>query len=667
MKKLYTLSLALCICIFAVAQPVLSPAMRSRVKKAQSAEKIEAFITADDAAIATLRSNGVKVDARVGDMAVITGSRDELVRAAVLSGVSSIELPGRVYLHTDSSRSNTHVNELLSGTGLPMPYDGNGVVLGMVDCGYDYQHMAFKDANGNSRITRVYHPVEAGDGVSINGCSLPGRDYTTPEEIATLTTDDKTMNHACHTSGIAGGTRVGKYSGMAPNAELVMVGIPSSDLSITNVVYGVLYIANYAASIGRRCVINMSLGSHDGPHDGTGPLQSYMKQLNEQYGTIFVLSSGNEGNSKLYMHKQFTSTDKTLSTVMKVMSNKSNIQIWSRTAAPLSISYAWCDSYNNKIMASTGPIACDSILNLGSLPDFKSSFSGEITISQGLRSNGKYGIEVSHNTSPTASGYYLAFSVHGDEGTEVDVWDADENAYFSNMGFAGYSSGTPEGSYSDMATGDYCISVGASAARDSYPTNYSTSYNGYDVGDVASFSSYGTDPTGAVHPFVLAPGVSVVSSISGYNGSKSTYSQRKADSDGKYHYWYVKSGTSMSAPCVSGIIALWLQACPNATLSQIKDAIVETAYHNPDGNPKRGDNGIIDALGGVRYLLEHCSVLPGDVNGDGEVDIADVNILVNIILGHDEASKYDGRADVNNDSVIDIADVNEVLNLILNN
>ena len=56
---------------------------------------------------------------------------------------------------------------------------------------------------------------------------------------------------------------------------------------------------------------------------------------------------------------------------------------------------------------------------------------------------------------------------------------------------------------------------------------------------------------------------------------------------------------------------------------------------------------------------------PGDVNGDGTVDIADVNCCINIILGSEPASKYEGRADVNDDGTVDIADVNSAINIIL--
>ena len=66
-------------------------------------------------------------------------------------------------------------------------------------------------------------------------------------------------------------------------------------------------------------------------------------------------------------------------------------------------------------------------------------------------------------------------------------------------------------------------------------------------------------------------------------------------------------------------------------------------YTGPEGGPDMG--------------------VPGDVNGDGEVNIADVNAVISIILGGDDDT--DGRADVNNDTEINIADINAVITIIL--
>jgi len=58
--------------------------------------------------------------------------------------------------------------------------------------------------------------------------------------------------------------------------------------------------------------------------------------------------------------------------------------------------------------------------------------------------------------------------------------------------------------------------------------------------------------------------------------------------------------------------------------------------------------------------------LTGDVNADGVVDIADVNILINIMLGKDAAENYGSRAFVTaGDTNVDISDVNTVINIML--
>lgn len=53
---------------------------------------------------------------------------------------------------------------------------------------------------------------------------------------------------------------------------------------------------------------------------------------------------------------------------------------------------------------------------------------------------------------------------------------------------------------------------------------------------------------------------------------------------------------------------------------------------------------------------------PGDTNGDGEVNVADVNAVINVILNGEFSSAYD----VNDDGEINIADINSIINIILN-
>ena len=55
----------------------------------------------------------------------------------------------------------------------------------------------------------------------------------------------------------------------------------------------------------------------------------------------------------------------------------------------------------------------------------------------------------------------------------------------------------------------------------------------------------------------------------------------------------------------------------------------------------------------------------GDINGDNKVDVSDVNIIINIMLGKASASNYPGNADLNNDGKVDVSDVNIVINIML--
>lgn len=664
MKKNILMILVAWVAVTAGAQNSLSPVMRGKLKATTSNNAIPAFVTVDDAA--RLQLEGVRVTSRMGDIVTVEATPQALQRIAAMPGVKSVNAPTRLKLHCDSSRNYTNVSQVLAGINLPQGFDGTGVVVGMVDSGIEFQHPAFKDADGKSRISRVYDPVGSGGNiVVIDGEQLPGSDYTTPEQIALLTTDDKAGSHGCHTTGIAAGTLVGKYGGMAPGAELVLAGIPSAYLDDYHVSMAARYIAHYAHSVGKPCVINMSLGNHDGPHDGNGILARCIDQLSEQYGVVFVLSAGNEAGTSLYLHKKFTETDLSLKSVMAVSSsNRANIDAWSRNDSPLSINYSIYSSNTGSIVYSGSAIACDTVLDISSDPEFSKYATGSINITQGIdNSCNKYRINATHNVR-TNYGLYLAFSINGAPGAEVDVWDVETNAAFNSAGLAGYSDGSDTFSISDMATGKHSISVGACAARPNYPVVDKLNSTGYAVGAMGRFSSYGTDNNGDVHPFIVAPGVQVVSSVSRYNCNKSTYSQCLSY-DGNKEYWYVKSGTSMSAPCVTGVVALWLQACPELGADQIKEVMAATAIPGKAGNLQVGANGMIDAHAGLEYIINQMDRPRGDVNGDGKVDVIDVNVLVNILLGNDSASRYYGRARVAGNNTIDIADVNAVLNIIL--
>ncbi len=83
----------------------------------------------------------------------------------------------------------------------------------------------------------------------------------------------------------------------------------------------------------------------------------------------------------------------------------------------------------------------------------------------------------------------------------------------------------------------------------------------------------------------------------------------------------------------------------------------KTTYQDFDGNSHT------TAYGPVISFVYNVPAPPnGDVNGDGEVNIADVNAVINMIL----SGTLEATGDVNNDGEVNIADVNAIINIILN-
>ena len=179
-------------------------------------------------------------------MLTVTAPIDKLEALAKVSNVRQVSVARKLRLKTDKQRASAYVDEVLAGNELAIPYTGKDVVVGVIDVGIDYNHMAFKDANGNTRIKRVYMPNDdTGSKVVLNGSVLPGSEFTTQEQISKLTADEEAQSHGTHTSAIAAGTQVGNFGGMAPEADLVLCGL-GDDLSDVNLVNSINYIFSYA-------------------------------------------------------------------------------------------------------------------------------------------------------------------------------------------------------------------------------------------------------------------------------------------------------------------------------------------------------------------------------------------------------------------------------------
>jgi serine protease AprX len=90
--------------------------------------------------------------------------------------------------------------------------------------------------------------------------------------------------------------------------------------------------------------------------------------------------------------------------------------------------------------------------------------------------------------------------------------------------------------------------------------------------DSTPWGSIGTTQDGFAKPDVIAPGAHIVSTLA--PGSAFTQLCPSCVRDGSY---FQAGGTSMSAPVVSGVVALLLQKFPSWTPNQVKGALMKTA------------------------------------------------------------------------------------------
>lgn len=192
----------------------------------------------------------------------------------------------------------------------PTDYTGEGVVVGVVDSGIDYTHEDFKNDDGTTRIISIWdHTVDGEDGYfnPPPGYSY-GSEYTSSNiENGTngVGHHEDSDGHGSHVAGtaagngrapVAGGAGDYTYTGVAPEAGIIMVKYDFENEKNRNssdcLIDGINYIFTKAEELGMSAVVNLSLGTDYGPHDGSTLEERAIDELIGP-GKIIVAAAGN--------------------------------------------------------------------------------------------------------------------------------------------------------------------------------------------------------------------------------------------------------------------------------------------------------------------------------------------------------------------------------------
>ncbi len=310
-----------------------------------SIPKLMVLVRCSDANL--LSQYGCSILSQWSDIYAVNIPITELDNVAALPEVERIEANEPSKLCNDITAKITQAYDARTTTiGNTTGFTGKGVIIGIVDCGFDFTNPTFRTAdNSDTRIKLIWDILDTSSGGSAvtatydfsdaynkyniiypsalkTGVTLPGRLYTSVADKP-RSCDAVITCHATHVLGIAAGNGVpsiaaagaGKYSGMAPEAEIIAVANATQDnetywKSNTTIKYysnvcdllAYKYIFDYADSQNKPCVLNLSQGyeakdfiSNNG--EASHKLQMEVVQSMLGPGHIFCAAAGNSETS----------------------------------------------------------------------------------------------------------------------------------------------------------------------------------------------------------------------------------------------------------------------------------------------------------------------------------------------------------------------------------
>jgi subtilisin family serine protease len=340
--------------------------------------------------------------------------------------------------------------------------------------------------------------------------------------------DGDYYGHGTPVAGIA--------SYIAPDADLIVVRIDETELFDTYIIQGLQYLRNKKNSLGRPMVVNMSLGGHFGPHDGTSMLERAIANLSGS-GFVVVASAGNEGGRKLYA--KVSGISSTVSVRLSSPSPRGDvIDGWYKNGT---IRVEFCDSSNRCLSAEPGTSTSGSLSEGCSVKidntETNHPLNGDGRFVVGFGCSGNFTLRLTPRSGTPNADLYLA----RETGEFMD--------YFLPDGLGGFL-----GTVGEPATSPYVIAVGALTSRFSFhPRSF------IDLGEIAFFSSRGPTRDGRLKPEVVAPGFYVLGPEAGTTG------------------YIPLPGTSMASPVVAGLVALILEVNPNLDVNGVRSILTSQA------------------------------------------------------------------------------------------
>ncbi|MCU0237289.1 MAG: S8 family serine peptidase [Acidobacteria bacterium] len=507
-------------------------------------------------------------------------------------------------------------------------YTGRGVIVGDVDSGVDWAHGDFLNPDGTSRflyiwdtsVTNATRTPEALFGMT--GFNY-GTVWTKTEiDGGSCTEFDPASSggHGTHTCGTAAGNggATGKYTGMAPNADIIFVkGLDPM---------GVEFIFEMASRLNRPAVVNNSwgiswkqYGPYNGwvelfPGDGTDEYSQYFDWLTGAYGNghVIVKSAGNNGMWQTY-------TDHSGNYWFAMYDGSLHFGGATTQATPISHIYNRIPhgygpyyEYSDMMIRSDVPVRVQVTLAEGAICAMDTGTSGFIPGAEDITFYTYY--DLNYGIDPY-NGEYMGFMwfdsypspswpkfadgnwtiqvtpLNAGDTANYDIWLYSSRPYFSNAAHTAarnaydscFTTNSSHDEYQlDWAASRHAITTGAWTTRNEwlgadglmhYP------WSPYNIepwkNTITYFSSPGPSRDGRMKPEIAAPGAIIMSA----RPANLAIANSNLDPDLRHQWMW---GTSMAAPHSTGAIALILQKYPGSSTGSVRGMLTSWARNDSE-------------------------------------------------------------------------------------
>jgi len=499
----------------------------------------------------------------------------------------------------DTSRMHHNVNQVHAGAnGLPAAYTGQNIIIGYVDQGLDFNHLDFRDANGDTRVLRYWDhtlPIAAntpqpyGYGQAWDSTDIANGICTSGE---TTTAHGTTVAGAGSGNGLANG----KNKGMAPDSKIIIVetnfNLPNWTLTVADACD---YIFKVADSLGLPAVINLSLGTYFGSHDGNDPASILMEALLDEHpGRIIVAAAGNSGNRGKYHTHGVVDTDTSFvwlknNPASQIVPNSVYFDLWADESEFQNVQYAFAADKPAPNYGLRGYSNFHTIAETANSPVLDTIFN---TAGQRLGTiqayseivNGVFHMEaLIMNIDSTTYNFRFATTGSG----SYDMWSGAWLGVNDFVTILPTATQVPDIVHYNMpdslqtivsawVCSEKVITVGNMRNRFSYTNNNNGPYLPTDLtppGKLSVNSSKGPSRLGVMKPDITAAGDVTLSPAplwllgnAAYNGLIELGGMHAAN-----------GGTSMASPVIAGIAALYLEKCNSSTYADFKKDLTKNA------------------------------------------------------------------------------------------